>query len=224
MTLSSPHPIPLDLRCYFVTGRGETEHLVRIAAQASLGGCGVVQVRSKPIAPDALYDLAARIGDAVRDDTIVLIDDQVDVAERLIRAGAHVHGVHLGQEDTPVAIARERLGPRAIIGLTTGTAALVEKANAAAEHIDYIGAGPFRPSPTKDSGRAPLGVDGYPPLVAASITPIVAIGDITVRDARALAGTGVAGLALCRGLMSSPDPRRDAARIVAAFRDGEDRR
>lgn len=207
----------LDLRCYLVTGPGDP---VRVAAAAARGGAGVVQVRSKPIAPRDLLALATEVARAVaraNPATKVLIDDRVDIAAALMHRGEHIHGVHLGQEDLPVRDARAILGPQAIIGLTTGTLPLVHAANEVAEAIDYIGAGPYRPTPTKDSGRPPLGVAGYAPLVQAARVPVVAIGDVTAPDAPVLAATGVAGVALSRGLMRAADPEATARGIVRAF-------
>ena len=139
----------LDLRCYFVTGAGSD--VVRRAREAALGGAGMIQVRSKPISALELYELGREVALAVREanpETRVLIDDRVDVALALREYG--VAGVHVGQDDLDVRVVRELLGPEAIIGLTTGTLELVEKANEVAEVIDYIGAGPFRATPTKD--------------------------------------------------------------------------
>ena len=112
---------------------------------------------------------------------------------------------------------RELLGPDAIIGLTTGTLGLVQAANEHKDVIDYIGCGPFRATPTKDSGRAPIGLDGYPELVAASERPLVAIGDVTADDAYDLARTGVDGLAIVRGIMHADDPKAYCERVVAEF-------
>ena len=110
-----------DLRCYFVTGAGTPAEIVRIAAAAARGGAGVVQVRSKPISARDLFYLGRDVARAVakaNPETRVLIDDRVDVAAALRHAGEPVHGVHVGQDDLPVATARALLGPDAIIGLT----------------------------------------------------------------------------------------------------------
>ena len=128
-----------------------------------------------------------------------------------------VHGVHLGQDDLPVAAARALLGPDAVIGLTTGTLDLVRAAAAVAEHVDYLGAGPFRLTPTKDSGRPPLGCAGYLPLVAATTLPVLAIGDVTPSDVPALAATGVAGVALVRAVMTARDPAAVVRAVLAGF-------
>lgn len=134
----------------------------------------------------------------------VLIDDRVDVAVALRAEGYPIAGVHLGQDDLPVAAARRMLGADAIIGLTTGTAELVRNANEVADVIDYIGAGPFRPSPTKKSGRPPLGVAGLEELAALSRVPVVAIGDIWPADVPAIMRTGVAGVAMVRAFELEP--------------------
>ncbi|MGW9552069.1 thiamine phosphate synthase [Citricoccus zhacaiensis] len=210
---------PLDLRCYLVTS-GIGRRTVDVAAAAAGAGAAVVQVRAKEASAAELLDLTCAVAEAVhaaRPATRVLVDDRADVAFAARARGAAVHGVHLGQDDLPVATARELLGPDALIGLTTGTLELVQAAEELRGVIDYIGAGPFRLTPTKDSGREPLGVSGYGPLVAATQLPIVAIGGVTPADAAALAGTGVAGVALVRALMEATDPSVVVREVLAAF-------
>lgn len=218
---------PLDLRCYVITS-GVGREAVDAAAAAAAAGAGLIQVRPKPVdrvlsTREVLdFTLAvARVAHAANPVTRVVLDDRADVAyaAELAEPGL-VHGVHLGQDDLPVRAARALLGPGAIIGVTTGTLALVERANEVADAIDYIGAGPFRPTPTKDSGRQPLGIEGYPPLVALSRVPIVAIGDIGVADVSALSGTGIAGVAVVRAVMGAADPGAVVRDILAAFAAG----
>lgn len=211
----------LDLRCYFVTGSGSERDIVARARDAARAGAGVIQVRSKPISVRDLYNLGLHVAREVHHAnpaTRVLIDDRVDVALALRDAG--VSGVHLGQDDLDVRVARRLLGPDAVIGLTTGTLELVRGANDLADYIDYVGAGPFRATPTKNSGRPLLGVDGYRPLVAESLVPVVAIGDVTVDDAAELASTGVDGLALVRGIMNATDTQAYVARVISEFERG----
>lgn len=213
----------LDLRCYFVTGKGPD--VVERARAAALGGAGVIQVRSKPICARELYQLSLAVVEAVRHvnpQTQVLIDDRVDVALALKENG--IAGVHVGQDDLDVRAVRDLLGPDAIIGLTTGTRELVQAANDLVREqpgvIDYIGCGPFRATPTKDSGRPPIGLAGYPGLVIESDLPIVAIGDVTADDAFDLARQGVDGLAIVRGIMHADDPRAYTERVIAEFDRG----
>lgn len=204
----------MDLRCYVVTS-GTGRDTVDAAAVAARAGAGVVQVRAKQLEARALVDLCVAVRDAVttaNPATRVVADDRADVAY-----AAGLHGVHLGQDDLPVAAARRLLGPGAIIGLTTGTVALAEAARAVGELIDYVGAGPYRLTPTKDSGRPPLGVEGYPAIVAASPVPVVAIGDVGVDDVAGLRRTGVAGVAMVRAVMGAADPGDVVRRALAAW-------
>ena len=84
------------------------------------------------------------------------------------------------------------------------TRQLVEESNKIAHLIDYIGTGPFRPSPTKQSNRPPLGIDGLRELAELSAVPTVAIGDITPEDCPAIRTTGVAGIAMVRAFVDNP--------------------
>ena len=212
----------LDLRCYLVTS-GTGRRTVEAAAAAAAGGAGMIQVRDKQASTAELLELTCAVAAAVhraRPCARVVVDDRADVAFAARRLGAEVHGVHLGQDDLPVASARAMLGPEAIIGLTTGTLETVRGAEELRGLLDYVGAGPFRPTPTKDSGRTPLGVDGYRSLVAETGLPVVAIGGITAQDVPSLARTGIAGVALVRELMDADDPERSAREIVSALERG----
>lgn len=211
----------IDHRLYLVTS-GTDRHTVDAATAAARAGAGIVQVRAKEAPTRDLLALTREIARAVAaaaPRTRVVVDDSVEVAHALRLTGEPVHGVHLGQDDLPPRLARQILGPDALIGLTTGTLDLVREADELAGVVDYLGAGPYRLTPTKDSGRAALGVEGYRPLVAATSLPIVAIGDITVADVAALAGTGIAGVCVVRAVMGAPDPGRVAAALLAAWQD-----
>lgn len=211
----------VDWRVYVITS-GVGPRTVEAAAAAARAGAGVVQVRAKDAGTRELLALVQAVASAVHavaPATRVLVDDRADVALAARRSGAHVHGVHLGQDDLPVCIAREMLGADAVIGLTTGTLPLVRAAEALRGdgRPDYIGAGPFRRTPTKGSGRPPLGVAGYPALVAATSLPVVAIGDVQAGDVPDLAGTGVAGVALVRAVMAATDPEDVVRRCLAGW-------
>ena len=189
---------PLDLNLYLVTGDNPLE-TVRAAKHATC-----IQVRSKPISARELYQLTEAIAGITQPHQTLLIDDRVDVALALRARGVRVDGVHIGQDDLPVADARALLGADAIIGLTTGTRQLVEESNKIAHLIDYIGTGPFRPRPPKQSNRPPRGIDGRRALAELSAVPTVAIGDITPEDCPAIRTTGVAGIAMVRAFVDNP--------------------
>ncbi|WP_277454575.1 thiamine phosphate synthase [Janibacter sp. DB-40] len=210
-----------DWRLTLVTS-GDGQATVTAAAAAAAAGAGVVQVRCKHLLAGDLLTLVTAVAEAVArvaPSTRVLVNDRADVAHAARRRGVAVHGVHLGQADLPVAEARALLGPDAIIGLTAGTLDLVGQAESrrGADRPDYLGCGPFRPTPTKDIGRPPVTLAGYPARVAATRLPVLAIGDVTVADVPALAGTGVAGVALVREIMGAGDPAAATRACLAAW-------
>lgn len=212
----------LDLRFYLVTS-GSGRHTVETAAAAARAGAGIVQVRCKRVTDRELYGLLVEVSEAVaaaNPATRVVVDDRPDLAWAARNAGAPVHGVHLGADDLPPEHARALLGPGAVVGWTTGTLALVQEAQKYVGIVDYLGAGPFRPTTTKDSGRPPLGVAGYPPLVEASAIPIVAIGDVTPDDVEALATTGIAGVCMVRAVMEAEDPACVVRRSLDSWQRG----
>ncbi|GAA4894337.1 thiamine phosphate synthase [Tessaracoccus lubricantis] len=212
----------IDLRCYVVTTGHGPDVVAKVAAAAG-AGAGVVQVREKFLPARELLRLTLEVGRAVHranPASRVVVNDRADVAFAAMQESPWVHGVHLGQDDLPPAAARALLGPDAVIGLTTGTLAMVRAADELAGVVDYLGSGPFRRTPTKDSGRQPVGLEGYPPMVAATRLPIVAIGDVQPADAEALAGTGVAGVAVVRAVMGAEDPAAVVGEILRGFTRG----
>lgn len=211
----------IDWRLYLVTS-GDGPATVRAAAAAAAAGAGVVQVRAKHLLAGELLDLVLDVASAVADSapgTRVLVNDRADVAHAARRRGAPVHGVHLGQADLPVAEARALLGAHALVGLTAGTLEHVREADArtGAHRPDYLGSGPFRPTPTKDVGRPPVGLAGYPLRAAATQLPVVAIGDVTLADVAPLSRTGIAGVAVVREVMGAADPGAAAAACLSAW-------
>lgn len=210
-----------DWRVHLVTS-GHGPATIAAAAAAARAGAGVVQVREKSLLARDFLALVQAVAEAVSHAapaTRVLVNDRADVAAAARRRGSAVHGVHLGQEDLPVAAARALLGADAIVGLTAGTLEMVQEAESrrGADRPDYLGSGPFRPTPTKDVGRPPVGLAGYPDRAAATSLPVLAIGSITVSDIPALARTGIAGVALVREIMGADDPGAVTAACLAAW-------
>lgn len=219
--MSTPRRGQPDWRLHVITS-GDGPATVRAASAAAAAGAGTIQVRAKELLAGDLLALVVAVADAVAavaPATRVLVNDRADVAHAARRRGAAVDGVHLGQADLPVAEAREILGPGSVIGLTAGTLELVREAESrlGPDRPDYLGSGPFRPTPTKDVGRPPIGIEGYPLRAAATTLPVLAIGDVTLAAVPALAGTGVAGVALVREVMGARDPGAATAACLDAW-------
>ena len=134
-----------------------------------------------------------------------------------LEAAMLADGLHAGPEDL-VRLGsglRRRLGDR-ILGLSCGTPAEVPAA--LDEGADYIGAGPFAPTPTKGDAGAPIGRDGVAAVVrAAGGVPVAAIGGIRAEDLATVAGTGAAMAAVVSAVASAPDPEAAARGLVATW-------
>lgn len=137
---------------------------------------------------------------------LLIINDHADIA---VAVGAD--GVHLGQDDLPLADARKVVGERLLIGISTHTR---EQALAAeAGGAGYIGFGPVFPTATKDAG--PLrGIDGLREVRSAVRIPVLAIGGITAANAEAVVAAGADGVAVISAVLDAKDPGIAARKIL----------
>lgn len=141
------------------------------------------------------------------------MNDRVDVFLAARSRGVAVSGVHLGQSDLPPGIARELIGPQAILGLSASTLEQLTEAVEVGTGVDYVGIGALHATTTKQDAPPPLGLERFRELAAASIRPSVAIGGVTRADIAPLRRAGAAGAAVVSAICAAPDPR-EAARIL----------
>jgi thiamine-phosphate pyrophosphorylase len=137
-----------------------------------------------------------------------------------LAADIRADGVHLGQDDMPVAQARALLGPGFIIG---GTANTVESVRLHQQNgADYVGLGPFRFTSTKEKLSPILGLVGYQSILSALRSesfhlPIIAIGGITLADIPALFQTGLHGVAVSSAISNAANPVEEARLFYRYF-------
>jgi len=185
--------------------------------EAALPWVDMIQVRPKPresgqdpLAASAaaptqareLYDWCRRVLELVGAQQRVIpviANDRVDVAASLAALG--LAGVHLGQDDMPVAEARALLGERALIGLSTHSGTQVVRAQS--EALDYLGFGPFRPTATKGYARG-LGGEACWIAQQASMWPVFPIGGIDLCSAGEL--SDVSRAAVGSAILAAADP------------------
>lgn len=181
---------PLD------TGRSPAD----LAAALLAGGARLLQLRLPAATARALLEAAQAIVPLARTHgATFLVNDRPDVARA---AGAD--GVHLGQDDLPVAAARAVLGPDAVIGLSTHD---LDQARAAVgAGVDYIGVGPIFTTTTKTDALPARGLDLLRRVRADVALPIVAIGGITPATAPTVRAAGADAVAMIAGLVRTPDP------------------
>jgi thiamine-phosphate pyrophosphorylase len=183
-------------------------------ARAALdGGAAVVQVRVKGAPSGEVLRIAREVVALARDRALVLVNDRADLA---LLAGAD--GVHLGDEDLPVAEARRLLGPDLLVGRTARS--LEEGKAAIAEGADHVGFGPIFGTRSKALAVPPRGLAALREVSSALGAPVVAIGGIGAETIAEVARAGAACAAVIDALFGAGDPVANARRLAAAFEAG----
>lgn len=174
-------------------------------------GCRVVQLRAKGwTTVDRTAAARALAGEAEARGALLVVNDDLEAASR---AGAH--GLHLGQDDGDLALARRVLGPAALLGRSTHDLLQVDRA--CAEGADYLGFGPVFPTRTKADADPTVGLEHLALAVRRSSLPVVAIGGIDAARLGAVQATGVHGWAVISALLDAwPQGKGGlASRVVA---------
>jgi thiamine-phosphate pyrophosphorylase len=189
---------------------------VELAGLAIAGGADTIQFREKSGSTKQMIRIATNMQALCRAAGVVfIVNDRVDVA---IASGAD--GVHLGQDDFNIPLARKLLGDRAIIG---GSASTMEEARACLlEGADYIGFGPVFPTGSKADAGPVSGLEVLRQVVEAISIPIVAIGGITTDNAPLVMQAGAHGIAVISAVCCQTDPT-GAARSLRCALEGEAR-
>ncbi len=190
----------LYLVCEALPRGGEPEPLLQAALT---GGVDIVQLREKELDQDTIIRSARtfrRLCDTFS--TLFIVNDDPDLARR-----CDADGVHLGQDDMPVAEARELLGPEAIIGLSTHSEEQIDAA--ASAPVDYISVGPIWETPTKE-GRPGVGLGLIEYAAANSAHPFFAIGGIEPENAAEVVAAGATRLGAVRAIRDAQRPQAAA--------------
>jgi len=181
--------------------------LALIVTGAVEGGITLLQLRAKKLNSRPFLDLALKLRPLVRSAGIpLIINDRVDIA---LASGAD--GVHLGQNDMPLAAARKLLGEDAVIGISANT--VEEARDAESEGADYIGLSPVYSTPSKTDTDPPIGLVGVGRLTEAVSIPGIAIGGINRANAADIFLAGAAGIAVISAIMAAEDVRQAAAEL-----------
>jgi thiamine-phosphate pyrophosphorylase len=184
--------------------------LADFLAACIAGGVDVVQLRDKELDARPLLARAGLAAEVCRAHGVpFVLNDRPDLA---LEVGAD--GVHVGQDDAPVALARRIMGPGAIIGLSTHSGSDLEAA--AGEDVSYISAGPVEATPTKP-GREGTGVAYVSLASARSSVPVFVTGGVTPERIPALTAAGVRHFVVVRFLTQAADPRRAARSLREAI-------
>lgn len=196
----------IDYSLYLVTDRGlargrSTFEIVKAAVD---GGATVVQLREKDCPTLEFIEQALAIKDLLQARRIpLIINDRLDVAQA-VRAD----GVHLGQTDMPLDMAKGILGDSMLIGISAES---IEDAIAAEKGgADYLGVSPIYATPTKTDTAPPLGLAGLRQIRKAVRLPLVGIGGLNRENSADVIRSGADGVAVVSAIVAADDPEAAA--------------
>lgn len=201
----------IDYGLYLVTDKALSRgrSLKDVVVEAVFGGVTSVQVRAKDDSTRDFIEQARSIQPFLAEKKVpLIINDRIDVAQAV---GAD--GVHLGQSDMPIEMARAIVGHGTVIGISAEClehAIDAEKAGA-----DYIGASAVFATPTKTDIAPPLGLEGLQQICEAVTIPVVAIGGINVFNSADVIAAGADGIAVVSAIVSADDCRKAAQTLSA---------
>ena len=188
------------LRLYLVTNRYQDslESFLEKIETACRSGVTIVQLREKNLTTNQYYQLAKQVKEITDAYQVpLIIDDRLDVCLAVDAAG-----LHIGDDELPVSVARQVLGPEKILGVTAKT---VKRALEAEEGgANYLGTGAIFPTTTKENAPITL-ISTLKTICQRVAIPVVAIGGLTSENIDQLMGTGIAGVAVVRDLMQAED-------------------
>ena len=188
------------LRLYLVTNRYQDslESFLEKVETACRSGVTIVQLREKNLTTHQYYQLAKQVKEITDTYQVpLIIDDRLDICLAVDAAG-----LHIGDDELPVSVARKVLGSEKILGVTAKT---VKRALEAEEGgADYLGTGAIFPTTTKENAPITL-ISTLKTICQRVAIPVVAIGGLTSENIEQLIGTGIAGVAVVRDLMQAED-------------------
>ena len=175
---------------------------LELARMAIKGGADTIQFRQKVGATREMIEIVRQLKKLCMDSGVTLVvNDRIDVA-----IAAEADGVHLGQDDFPIPLARKLLGKSRIIG---GSAATLEEAQKClAEGADYIGFGPVYPTTSKEDADPVTGINLLKQAVESISLPIIAIGGISVENTPEVMRAGARGIAVISAVCCQEDPEQ----------------
>jgi len=204
----------VDYSLYLVTDRAfmSTNTLEEAVEQGILGGCTMIQLREKAVSSQEFY----RLAQAVREITIrhavpLIINDRTDIAMAI-----DAEGVHIGQSDLPVSVARSLIGRDKLLGVSVATE--TQAVRAEAEGADYLGVGAMFATGTKTEADLVTMEELYRIREAVDL-PIVVIGGINRKTAKLFKGSGIDGFAVVSDILMQKDIAGAARELAGLFRE-----
>jgi len=206
-----------EIDFYLVTDSGlSRKGTLSDVQEAVAAGCRIVQYREKNKSTKEMIAEASQIKAICDNVAIFLVNDRVDVA-----LAVDADGVHIGQDDMPIDIARAILGADKVIGLTvhnTSEAKEAEKSGA-----DYVGLSPIFDTATKSDAGKGIGIERIRDVKNAINIPVVAIGGINKQNCRCVIENGADSLVAISAVVCSDDVKRETQEFIAIIKGASER-
>ena len=199
----------IDYSLYLVTDRSLSKgrSTAEIVAAAVAGGVSCIQLREKSCGTRDFLNEALALQPLLKSRNLpLIINDRLDIALAI-----EADGVHLGQSDMPIGMARKIAGDSLIIGISAES--VDDALRAEQEGADYIGISPVFSTPTKKDTVPPLGLEGVRQIRALVDIPLVGIGGINSDNAESVLAAGADGIAVVSAIVSAADPAGAARKL-----------
>lgn len=175
---------------------------LELARLAIAGGADTIQFRQKSGSTRGMIEVSRRIKKLCREAGVhFIVNDRIDIA-----IAAEADGVHLGQDDFPIPLARKLLGKKSIIGGSAAT--MTEAQKCLAEGADYIGFGPVYTTASKDDAAPVTGIELLKQVAGVINIPIIAIGGVSVGNVPEVLRAGAQGIAVISAVCCQDDPEQ----------------
>ncbi|QCX33544.1 thiamine phosphate synthase [Caloramator sp. E03] len=205
--------MPIDYSLYLVTDRKilNGKDIFKAVEEAIKGGVTIVQLREKDISSLEFYNIAIKMKKLTSYYNIpLIINDRLDIA-----LSVDADGLHIGQEDLPLKVARKLIGDK-ILGYSVSS---IEEAIYGEESgADYLGAGPVYPTLSKADAKAPIGVETLKKIKDSVSIPVVGIGGIGISNIEEVKKTNIDGISLISSILGSSSIEEASRKLISLWR------
>ena len=207
----------MNLELYVIIDRRmiKGKSSIRVTREAITGGATAIQLREKEMESRDLCHLASSLKKvAKKKKALFIVNDRIDIAQAV-----DADGVHLGQEDLPIKLARKLLGGNKIIGATVRN--LPQALKAQREGVDYLSLGPIFPTRTKQGLPPPRGLKAIIRIKKKIKIPLIAIGGINKNNVASVIRTGVDGVAIVSAVIRAENVREATRELLSRIREAK---
>lgn len=206
----------IDYSLYLVTDRKDKteQEFLNIIEESIKGGVTVIQIREKIANTQEFYNIALKVKEITTKYNVpLIINDRIDIALAI-----DADGVHIGQDDMPIKIARKLIGPNKILGVSAHN--LKEAKKAKEKSADYLGVGAIFTTSTKNNAED-VSIDTLKSITESVDIPTVAIGGINLENAHKLSNTKIAGFSVVSAIMDANNPKIASEKLKEIYENLE---